>query len=343
MAEVTVSDNLELGMEFALQDLLFSEQATLHPVTGMPVGPDFDLTLGTDIGAAGASGLGGFSFTVSGEDFNFLLRALQGEGRADIQSRPSIMVQDGQQARIAIGQEVPVVSQFGVTAGGVVTPQIEYRDAKIELEVRPLINRDGYVNMEISSMIKSLAQSSVSIGGGVNAPIIQSREAETFVTVKDGETIIIGGLITMQDNVSENKVPIAGDIPILGNLFRSSVDTTSKTELLIVLTPHVVRVDKEARDLSIYLRDQTGLNENIRTSPLMQGLQTKPGENHKMENGEKPASLNPSSEDERSGSDGEEAGEREAPKGYGPAVEVIRRDQLSPKSKQRSVAIRREE
>ena len=73
-------------------------------------------------------------------------------------------------------------------------------------------------------------------------------------------------------NDSENKVPLAGDIPILGNLFRSTVKTTTKTELLIVLTPHVVRVAEDAATLSAELRDATGLNENIRHSPLMQGL-----------------------------------------------------------------------
>jgi type II secretory pathway component GspD/PulD (secretin) len=121
-----------------------------------------------------------------------------------------------------------------------------------------------------------LATSSVSIGAGVTLPIFTQRKAETNVTVKDGETIVIGGLITSRTNESENKVPVVGDIPLVGLAFRATVRTQTKTELLMVLTPHVVRNPDEARTISEQMRDQTGLMDDVRTSPLMQGLQIKP-------------------------------------------------------------------
>jgi len=274
MAEVTLDERFEFGMEFALQDLLFSEKAvigandTLH-------GDHFDFIGGTDVGAAG-TGLG-FSFTMSGEDFNFLFHAMQQEGRLEILSRPSIMAQDNQEANITVGEQVPVITDVVVTSG-VVTPSVNYQDVGVILNVTPIVNPDGYVSMEIAPEISAIGTSSVSVGSGVTLPTFTQRKAETTVTVKDGETIIIGGLITNRQNDSQNKVPIIGDVPILGNAFRSTNQTSTKTELLIVLTPHVLRTPEDARSLSVSMRDRTGLNDNIRTNPLMERLQVKPDE-----------------------------------------------------------------
>lgn len=276
IAEITLDDRFEMGMEFALQDLLFSEKAYRNP-NGIVKGNHFDFIGGTDLGAAG-SGLGGVSFAVTGEDFNFLVRALQVEGRLEVLSRPSLLVQDNQEATIAVGEQIPVVRDVAVTGTGIATPSIDYKDVGVNLDVTPIINPDGFVNLKIAPEISSLGTSSVSIATGITLPIIAQRKAETSVTVKDGETIIIGGLITSRTNESENKVPVMGDIPLLGIAFRSTVRTQTKTELLMVLTPHVVRTPEDARTISVQMRDQTGLMDETRKSPLMQGLQIKPEE-----------------------------------------------------------------
>jgi len=275
MAEVTLNDQFEMGMEFALQDLLFSEKATMGANDTLQ-GSNFDFIGGTDIGATGESPLGGISFTIAGEDFNFLFRALQTQGRVEVLSRPQIFVQDNQEANITVGERVPTVQDITVSSAGVVTPSVTYEDVGVILTVTPIVNADGYVSMAIKPEISSIGTSSVSVASGVNLPIFTQRSAETTVTVKDGETIVIGGLITSRDNDSDNKVPLAGDVPILGNLFRSTVRKSTKTELLIVLTPHVVRTPEDARTLSIQVRDQTGLLDNVRTNPLMERLQVKP-------------------------------------------------------------------
>lgn len=276
MAEVTLDDRFELGMEFALQDLLFSEKAFLG-ANGTVQGDNFDFIGGTDLGAAG-SGLGGVSFTVTGEDFNFLVRALQTEGRLEVLSRPSLLVQDNQEASIKVGERVPVVRELAVTGTGTVTPSVDYEDVGVNLEVTPIINLDGFVNLEIAPEISAIGVSSVSVGTGISLPTFTQRKAETAVTVKDGETIIIGGLITSRDSETENKVPVLGDIPLLGLAFRATVRSQSKTELLMVLTPHVIRNPEEARTISVQMRDQTGLIDDVRKNPLMQGLQVKPEE-----------------------------------------------------------------
>lgn len=313
MAEVTVDNSFDLGMEFAAQDLLFSETATLNANTGLPQGGDYDIVFGTDLGVAAG---GGFSFTVTGEDFSFLLRALQGEGRTEILARPSIMVQDGQAAFISIGDQVPIVKSASVSQG-VVIPTVDYVDATVKLTVTPIINPDNFVNMYIKPEIKNVSASSQDLGNGIKAPIINTREAETSVTIKDGETIIIGGLIKGKRDDTESKVPIVGDIPILGSLFRSTTKRDTKTELLIILTPRVMRAVEDARKLSVEMRDQTGIiDDRIRTNPLMQGLQVKPTD---VEGLQTPAQTRPA--DHEAGEDelfGPEIDE------YGPAASSVR-------------------
>jgi type II secretion system protein D len=274
MAEITLDNRLEMGMEFALQDLNFSEHSYLNR-NNILQGSGFDNIFGVDLGAQGQSSLGGISFTITGEDFNFLVRALQTEGRLEVLSRPAIMVQDNQDANINVGSRVPTIQDINISSTGFVTPSVSYENVGVILDVTPIINPDGFVNLKIAPEISSIGTSSVTVASGVSLPVFETRSAETSVTVKDGETIIIGGLITNRVNESENKVPLLGDIPLLGNLFRATVKTNSKTELLMVLTPHVIRDEADARRISIQMRDQTGILGDVRRSPLMGKLQDK--------------------------------------------------------------------
>lgn len=277
IAEVTLDHGFEMGMEFALQELNFSESA-YEGNNGIIKGSGHDVITGTDLGAQGSSGLGGVSLTVTSEDFNLLVRALQVDGRLEILSRPSILVQDNQDAEITIGERVPTVQDVVVSGNGVVTPSVTYEKVGVILKVTPIVNPDGFVSMKIEPEISAIGTSTVTVSTGVSLPTFTERSAKTSVTVRDNETIIIGGLITSRESNSENKVPLAGDIPVLGNLFRAMNRKNSKTELIMVLTPHVVRTPEEARALSLQMRDQTGLNDNIRSSPLMQQLRVRPEE-----------------------------------------------------------------
>ncbi|MFQ5805202.1 MAG: type II secretion system protein GspD, partial [Phycisphaerae bacterium] len=270
IVEVTMDNSLELGVEFAFQDLQFTKAGPTDTTT-------FDFVGGTDIGAAG-SGLGGFTFTITGADFNFLFRTLQNEGQLNILSRPQIVAMDNQEARIEITNDVPYVTGL-TTVAGQVTTSVGRQDVGIILEVTPHINPDGFVRMEIRQEVSDITGSTIDIGGGATSPIFFKREAETVVTVKDNETVVLGGLITSRDEVREQKVPILGDIPLLGVLFSNRQVETSHTELLVILTPRVLRTLDDYRELSMQERDRTGeLPDAVLTNELMNALRVSPEE-----------------------------------------------------------------
>ncbi len=274
IAEVSMNERLEIGVEFAAQDLNFSEHAFIGN-NGTIQGSNFDIVAGTDIGAAG-TGFGGLSLTVSGEDFSFLFRALESESQLEILSRPTLLVQNNAEGKITIGDRVPIVE--GSTAvGGQSTTTINYEDVGIILTVTPHINPDGYVNLEINPEISQISNQSLQIAEGLNATVFSERSAETTVTVKDGETVILGGLITENVDESNTKVPLLGDIPYLGELFKSKSTISTKTELLIVLTVNVLRTENDLHYISQQEIERTGrFPERIKRSPLMQGLRITP-------------------------------------------------------------------
>jgi len=275
IAEVTLDDRFEMGMEFALQQLRFSETAVVGG-NGVLQSSHFDVIGGTDVGAAG-SGLAGFSFTLTGEDFNFLVRALQSDSRLEVIQRPMIMCQDNQTAEISIGQNVPFVRGTQVSDSGQVSSQVEYEDIGTILKIEPNINPDGFVYLKVEPEISNISDSTIDIGNGVLAPVFSTQKASTYVAVKDGETVVIGGLIRTTEREGESKVPLLGDIPGLGMLFRSTTRSVNKTELMIAMTPRIVRTVEDGRRLSIEERDGSGIiTDNMKQSPMFGKLRIEP-------------------------------------------------------------------
>jgi len=231
LAEVTLDDSLDLGVEW----------------TFTPTVEGRDIFSATDFGVPGdLATFGGFSAAVSGGDFDFFLRALHSDGRLEVLSRPQILSSDNQEASINVGQRVPQVSGSVTTELGNVNNVIEYRQVGVILNVTPRISPDGFVRMELAPEISSLSSSSVDFGNGVTAPIFNERRATTTVSVQNGHTILIGGLVSTTNDEREEKIPILGDIPILGHLFKSRKITRQRTELLIILTPHVISTTQAA-------------------------------------------------------------------------------------------------
>ena len=274
IAEVTLDDRVDLGIDFAVQDLSFTENAVAGP-NGTVQGKDFDFVVGTDLGAGGGT-LGGFNFTITGEDFSFLIRALESDSKLEVLSRPLLMVENNEEANITIGDRVPIVQGSSFTEAGTTSTSVTYENVGIILDVTPQINPDGYVNLIVHPEISQISDSSVQLTEGLAAPVFSERSADTVVTIKDGETVVIGGLITNAERDSESKVPILGDIPGLGVLFRTTSHQVRKTELLMVLTVHVLRTEDDVRTASIKQRDKTGLLDNISRNPLMEGLRIRP-------------------------------------------------------------------
>jgi type II secretion system protein D len=248
LAEVTLNDDCALGMEWTYTRT--RDGKTVTAGTNFGVAADF------------ASG-GGFNVSVTGGDLAFFLRALQNNGRLEVLSRPQVLASDNQLAHLNIGQRVPFVSNSRIDTNGNVLNTIEYRDVGIILDMTPRISPNGSVKMVIHPEVSSIATSTVAISTGLNATIFNTREATTTVTVQDGHTIIIGGLITTKDEDTVKKVPLAGDIPFLGNLFKTTKKVKERTELLIILTPRIITSVASSDSLT---------EEERKTLKLMRGI-----------------------------------------------------------------------
>jgi general secretion pathway protein D len=176
-------------------------------------------------------------------DLNAVFSALAASGNVRIVSRPVILAQNNQQARILIGDERPFIQVFRSlpTDAAVRDQVVQYRDVGTSLTLVPTINQDGYVNLDLVQEVNT-ATAEEQFG----APIISTREAATQLFVRDGQTVVIGGLVDRQEIESESGIPLLKDIPLLGNLFKSTRRETTESELFLFLTPHIVATDDDA-------------------------------------------------------------------------------------------------
>jgi type II secretion system protein D len=187
------------------------------------------------------AGVGGFVFSAASDSVNILIRALKTQGRVDILSRPQVLTLDNQSARVFVGQNFPIILGSNVIATGIVSNNVTYQPVGVELLVTPRITPDGRVIMRVTPGVSSTTQTNVSLGSGVTATAINQQVVDTTVIAQDGETVALGGLITTNDQKAENKVPWIGDLPVVGALFRYRTQSKRKQELLIIMTPHIVR------------------------------------------------------------------------------------------------------
>ena len=174
-------------------------------------------------------------------NLNATLHALAQQNKLDVLSRPYILASDNQEANVLVGQEVPIVTSNYTTALGQTVSNYQYQDVGIMLDVTPHINPDGLVTLDVSPQISQLTAQTVNVGPGVNVPVIAARTANSRVAIRDGQTIVIGGLMQDQKTLTVNKIPILGDIPLIGYAFSRTIVDKTKTELLIFLTPHVAQ------------------------------------------------------------------------------------------------------
>jgi general secretion pathway protein D len=199
-------------------------------------------------------------YSILGNDWTVTIRAISSAIKAEVLSRPSILVRNNQPAAITVGQSVPLVSSVTYSAvNNLPISTIAYRDVGIILQVTPFIKPDNSVEMIVAPQISSLSSQSVPISIGFNAPAIDLRSASTVVVVPDGQTVIIGGLVQNSKAVIDTKIPILGDIPLLGFAFRRTQQDHTKKELLIFLTPHVVQVPDNLASLTRSEIDKTEL------------------------------------------------------------------------------------
>lgn len=238
LAEVTLDDTFDWGVDFG-----FRAQADSATITG-----------GFGLADAFVSGLGVPNLAIASTDFELLINAMKSQGRLQVLSNPSVMAANNEQARIQVGETIRLPTDVSVTDAGRTLTSVEAEEIGVILEVRPSINPDGFVRMVINPEISNLSARTTRISEEFESPIITKREATTTVTVQDGQTIVLGGLISDRFERRDRKVPLLGDIPILGGLFRAEQEQSAKTELLIVLTPHVIQSPAEVHRI----RELTG-------------------------------------------------------------------------------------
>lgn len=237
LAEVTLDNTMEWGLDFNIG----------LDVSTSKIGGDGYVVNSLAAGAGVATALGVPNLSVASTDFDLLIRALEVQGKLEVLSRPQVTVNNNEPALIQVGENVSIVTgsnQFQDRVSAVT----ERRDVGIIMNVTPSISPDGFVRMEIKPSISQVSQRTTQIDENFESPIITERRVETTVTVRDGQTVVIGGLIQTQGEERVWKVPLLGDIPLVGNIFKSTKRNNVKTELLVMLRPVVIPGDGPTTD-----------------------------------------------------------------------------------------------
>lgn len=180
-----------------------------------------------------SNGLNCSGHMISGS-FQAALYAQISKGNGRIVSKPRIAAQSGSTAKIITGDALPILTSIALSGVNGVQQQVQYVNVGVTLQIAPRVSSDGFVSSHVYCVVSSVT------GFSQGYPTISQRQAETAATVRDGDSFVIGGLTQDENLTTKTKVPLLGDIPILGQAFRTDKQTRSKTELYIVVTPHIV-------------------------------------------------------------------------------------------------------
>jgi len=250
IAEVTLNRDLRYGVEWFFRAKKGSATNTF--------------TLSNAADGAIASTFPGFSYLFkAGGDVQVVLDALKSVTDVNVISAPQLMVLDNRTAELQVGDQVPIATQSSIsniTTNAPTVSQIQFRDTGVVLRVTPRVNPSGLVTLEIEQEVSDPVATTSS---NIDSPTIRQRRIRSSVAVHTGETIALGGLIRQNTNNTRSGVPLLSDIPVLGNLFGATSDSTQRTELLVMITPRVVRNQEDARavtdDVRRMLRDAAQL------------------------------------------------------------------------------------
>ncbi|MEM7270346.1 MAG: type II secretion system secretin GspD [Pseudomonadota bacterium] len=232
IAEVTLSDNLRYGLEWFLRFGDFQGQFSASARAPS------DLT---------APETPGLSLLLSGVNGGVVLNALAALTDVDVVSTPSLMVLDNKPAELSVGDQVPIVTQSAQSVndpGAPIVNSVSYRDTGVTLSVTPRISESGLVLLDIEQDVSDVVPTASS---GIDSPTIRQRRIATTVAVTDGEALALGGLIRDSASGGESGVPVLKDVPGLGELFKTTERNRQRTELLVMITPRIVRNAIEGR------------------------------------------------------------------------------------------------
>ncbi|WP_379654994.1 type IV pilus secretin PilQ [Pseudoxanthomonas sp. UC19_8] len=220
-------------------ELANSGTSTTLPSHLFPTGLNVNMPAGTFTNGTASS----IAYTLLGTNFNLDLElsALQEEGRGEVVSNPRIITANQREGDIKQGTEIGYVTITGGTAGTAATPNVQFKEALLELKVTPTITHDGRIFLNMFVKKDDVAEY-ITLAGYGTVPTLNRREINTAVLVEDGQTVVIGGVYEFTDRASVSKVPFLADIPFLGNLFKKQGKEKNKAELLIFVTPKVIAV-----------------------------------------------------------------------------------------------------
>lgn len=238
VAEVTLTQELRYGVQWFLQS--GKSSATQTSSTSGAVAPSFP-------GLAAIYATGGIKVALS---------ALESVTDVRVVSSPNMLVMNNHTASLLVGDQVPVATQQAVsvvTSGAPVVNSIEYRDTGVILKVTPHVNDENLVRLDVSQEVSSVATAASST---LNSPTIQQRKFTSTVSVRDGQTISMGGIISDSRERDESGVPLLKNVPLIGSLFKVADNKLNRTELVVLITPHVARTDADLHAVTQQLREQ---------------------------------------------------------------------------------------
>lgn len=222
-----------IGSQLGASSLALSPDALSGLAIGV-FGPNIDLPT-TDPTT-------GLPTTISVPAFGVVLNAIKSTGLTNIVSNPSLLTLDNEEAEISVGRKIPFPTTSGLNSLGSPVISFQREDVAITLHITPRINSQNFVTLELEVEVQEVEDSaqsaSVSAAGG--GFITSNRKLQTVSMLRDNQTMVVGGLVGTTDSATETKVPILGDIPVVGALFRSKTEKDRKTNLIIFLTPHIV-------------------------------------------------------------------------------------------------------
>ena len=245
IADLSENNSAQLGVNFAVDGTGNNRPAAYTNLGGATQALAANALAAESGNAAGASLSNGLSlalgrFGSDGVDFGFLLSAIASDSDNNILSTPTLVTMDNQEAEIVVGQNVPFVTGSQLSSAGNNPFQtIERQDVGISLKVKPQINEGNNIKMDIVQEVSDVSNTSVT---GASDITTNKRSITTTVMVEDGQTLVLGGLIDDQVKESHDKVPLLGDIPLLGSLFRYRTSSKTKRNLMVFMHPTILRL-----------------------------------------------------------------------------------------------------
>ena len=278
IAEVTLNDALNYGTQFYLGNKFAGTLTQAGPFTSTTTTTTATTTTPSNQSPT-VFNVGGIPTTIGSNFPGFVLangireviNALANVTQVKVLSAPQLMVLDNEPARLQVGSLVPVLTQSQqstISAGAPIVNSIDYRDTGVIMLVTPRVNSGGLVTLDISQEVSDVASETT---GNINSPTFDQRLIRTRVAVQDGQTVGMAGLIRDSDMQGNAGIPVLKDVPVLGSLFSSQTSSRQRTELLVLITPHVVKDQRDARALTEDLRNQL-----VNSALVRQELQNKP-------------------------------------------------------------------